>query len=201
MLLLDQFSELYGRSARPIQSHDLTKSEMTGVTLAVFSRSGEERFAVHVPAFRVHGIAFRLYDPRQLYSDEDWLSFVFVDAPDLPELDGQIVHALPCNERAALDDHWFQTADWAFDTPSLHLRYYLEDWFDLLMTWVKIFFISDLEYWRGTVLNRYDELKQSVDRLIASDGREVARQAVFEYLLESFEEEADRLEDEIAKAS
>ncbi len=199
MLLLDQFSESIRQSARLIESPEAWQAETSIASLAVFSRADEQRYAIQVPAFRLQGIAFRLYDPRRLYVGEDWMSFSFVHSPDFPELDGQIVHPLTRQACADLDGEWFQRADWVVETPSIHLRYYLEEWFDLLMAWIKIFYVPDLEYWRNKVLNRFDEIKSSIDRLIASEGIDVAKQAVFEYILECFESEADQLENEIAR--
>jgi len=199
MLLLDQLDESIRHSARLIDSPGAWQSETSMASLAVFARADERRYAVEIPAFLLRGIAFRLYDPRRLYPGEDWMSFAFVQSPDFPELDGQIVHAFSHQGCAALDGEWFQRADWVIDTPSIHLRYYLEEWFDLLMVWVKVFFMPELEYWRNEVLNRIDEIKPSIDRLITSDGREIAKQAVFEYILEGFENEANQWEMEMAR--
>ncbi len=201
LMLLDQLNPAIQRSAQRISGPNTWPGDTLAASLAFSSKTDEHRYAVQTQTVKLRGIAFRLYDPRGLYPGKDWMSFAFVEAPELPELNGQIVQVLSrqaCQEQSG---EWLQNADWAIDTPSVHLRYYLEEWFDLLMTWIKVFFISDLEYWRDTVLKRYDEIKPSVDRLIQSDGHEVAKQAIFEYIIECFDEEADQLEDEIAKAS
>jgi hypothetical protein len=48
-------------------------------------------------------------------------------------------------------------------------------------------------------LNRFDEINDSIGRLIAVEGSDVAKQAVFEFILETFENEADQWDEEIAK--
>jgi hypothetical protein len=201
LILFDQLNPSMQQSARKIASSESWRPETTSVSLVVSSKADDQRYVIPIPAFQLRGIAFRLYDPRDLYPDEDWMSFAFVEAPELPELDGQIVHARSLRTCRVQSGEWLQNAEWSIDTPSIHLRYYLEEWFDLLMTWIKIFSIDNLDYWRDTVLNRFEELKHSVDRLIESDGHEVAKQAIFEYIVECFEEEADQLESEIANAS
>jgi hypothetical protein len=67
------------------------------------------------------------------------------------------------------------------------------------MAWIKIFFIPNLEYWRNAILNRFDEINDSIGRLIAAEGSDVAKQAVFEFILETFENEANQWDEEIAK--
>ena len=199
MLLLEQLDKPFRKSASRIEKPDGWPSDPANASLAIFSREDDQRYAVQVPAFRLYGITFRLYDPRRLYPGEDTMSFTFLHAPDFHAFDGQLVHAYPRIECAQLDGELIQQADWYLETPSIHLRYYLEEWFDLLMTWIKIFYMPELEYWRNELLNRFHEIKEPIDRLISSEGREQAKEIVFEYLLESFTEEADRWQAEIAK--
>jgi hypothetical protein len=93
------------------------------------------------------GVEFRLYDGRNLYEGDDRMSFVFC-VDDDPQLDGIMVYV---EEQAACreyKDARIQRADYLMGVPHIHLRYYLEDWLDYLMGWVKYHYVEDLGYWR-----------------------------------------------------
>ena len=93
------------------------------------------------------GVEFRLYDGRNLYEEDDRMSFVFC-VDDDPQLDGIMVYV---EERAACReyrDERIQRADYLLGVPHIHLRYYLEDWLDYLMGWVKYHYVENLVYWR-----------------------------------------------------
>jgi hypothetical protein len=95
----------------------------------------------------LEGIEFRLFDGRGLYPDEDRMSFVFL-VNDNPALDGCLVYVENEAECQKYSDPAVRTARWYLGVPNIHLRYYLEDWLDLVMAWVKRYFIPDLSYWR-----------------------------------------------------
>jgi len=92
------------------------------------------------------GIEFHLYDPRR-NPYEDRMSFVFL-SHEIPVLNGLIVMVEDKSECAYYRSKTIQNADWFLTNPSIHLRYYLEGWFDYLMGWIKYFFVPDLWYWR-----------------------------------------------------
>lgn len=94
------------------------------------------------------GVEFQLYDGRGLYPGDDRMSFVFC-VDDDPEIDGIMVYV---EDRAECQKHTgqpIQQADYLLDVPHIHLRYYLEDWLDYLMGWVKYHYVENLDYWRG----------------------------------------------------
>jgi tetratricopeptide (TPR) repeat protein len=131
------------------------------------------------------GIEFHLYDPRKLY--EDRMSFVFL-SHEIPVLNGLIVMAEDHDECKEYYSETIQNLDWYLTTPRIHLRYYLENWFDYLMAWTKYFFIPDLYYWRYSDLPDYENLKQKLDMLVTEvENKERLRGIVFEDILERFE--------------
>lgn len=105
---------------------------------------------------RLQGLEFRLYDGRGLYPQEDRVSFVFLDIPEHPELDGALVYVEDPAECRYYSSAFIQRADWFLTVPNIHLRYYLEEWTDMLLGWVKHFYIPDLWYWRYENLPHYD---------------------------------------------
>jgi hypothetical protein len=76
--------------------------------------------------------------------------------------------------------------------PSLHLRYYLEDWTDQIFAWVKYFFIPDLTYWRWETLPGWDEARARFDEAVGFSSRDEIKRRAFGLLLDWFEREADR---------
>lgn len=92
-------------------------------------RSKDGNF-IRLQRLTLHGIQFRLYDPRGLYPGEDRMGFVFLQSDESPFLEGALV---------LVDDHAccqlysaevIKQADWHVSLPYVHLRYYLEDWCD-----------------------------------------------------------------------
>ena len=166
-------------------------------SLAFYSTELQQNITVPYAGVRLHGIAFRLYDPRQLYPDEDRLSFVFIDMPEFPELHGRMVNVYDRRQCQLFTGKLIDKADYYLAEPSIHLRYYLEDWYDLLMVWIKQFFLPDLTYRRHEEMSQFEEIKTMMDRLIESAGTEFAKQTIFEYLLERFEYEAEEWSDTI----
>jgi len=120
-----------------------------------FEEDEEEEFFTleHV---RVHGIEFRLFDPRSPHPsaphvsgarDMNRISFVFVRSEEHPELDGAIVRV---EDRDQCQEYRRQplirNADWYLTTADVYLRYYCERWTELFLAWVKYFHVPDLTY-------------------------------------------------------
>lgn len=93
------------------------------------------------------GIEFRLYDGRDLYIGDDRMSFVFC-VDDDPQLDGLMVYVEEQAECRKYGDERIQRADYLLNVPHIHLRYYLEDWLDHLMGWLKYHYVENLSYWQ-----------------------------------------------------
>jgi len=132
---------------------------------------------------RLRGLEFRLYDGRGLYPDEDRVSFVFVDDPEHPELDGALVIVEDHAECLCYTSEFVQRADWFLTVPNIHLRYYLEEWMDLLLGWVKHFTIPDLWY------RRYEELPHYEVYAEMAAENTLLRDACFEALQDMFRQE------------
>jgi hypothetical protein len=142
-------------------------------------------------AAHLRGIDFRLFDPRGIYPCEDRMSFVFLRCQEIPAIDGRIA-LISDRVGAQIYEHQaIKSADWFAMTPSLHLRYYLEEWIDHLFAWVKYFFIPDFAYWRYENLPGYETASMLYARVEASDGRELAKRRVLEQLVEWFNKDAD----------
>jgi hypothetical protein len=75
--------------------------------------------------------------------------------------------------------------------PNIHLRYYLEEWFDSLMGWIKFFFIPNLHFERYEALSGYEVLREPLENLQRDLGYPEARDQMFGVLLDTFEREAD----------
>jgi hypothetical protein len=84
-----------------------------------------------------------------------------------------------------------RAADWYVSAPNIHLRYYLEEWSDFLLSWVKFFFVPDLYYRRYEDLSQYEPIRAVIEDNCREHGTDIAKRAVFNYLLEKFKAEAD----------
>jgi hypothetical protein len=105
-----------------------------------------ERF-FSLSSVSLRGVEFQLYDGRNLYEGDDRMSFVFC-VDDDPQLDGLMVYVEEQAECRKYKDERIQQAEYLLGVPHIHLRYYLEDWLDYLMGWVKFHYVENLAYWR-----------------------------------------------------
>ena len=138
----------------------------------------------------LRGLDFRLFDPRGLYPGEDRMSFVFLES-EVPCLDGRLV-AVTDGDRCRLSGlEAIREADWYLDCPSIHLRYYLEEWSDILSSWLKLFFVPDLYFWRYEDLPSFDNYRAMFGEFRDRYGDSAARRLIFDTLLDRFEESAD----------
>jgi hypothetical protein len=140
---------------------------------------------------RLRGIDFKLFDPRGLYPDADRMSFVFFECPEHPVLDGRLVEIATTEDCAASGSPALSSADLYLCAPSLHLRYYLEDWTDCLFSWIKFFFVGDFWWHRWAELQGYTDYRQVFEDLQADRGSENAEHAAFDAVLATFSQHAE----------
>lgn len=140
---------------------------------------------------RLSGIDFKLFDPRGLYPEADRMSFVFLECPQHPFLDGSLVEIATSEDCAASGDAALAAADYYLCAPSVHLRYYLEDWTDCLFSWIKFFFMQDLWWHRWEAMEGYADYRQVFEQLQADRGGEAAEEAAFDAVLATFSQHAE----------
>ena len=92
----------------------------------------------------LHGIQWRVFDPRGLYPGYDFAGFVSLVLPSVPLLDGLLFSAQPDVHDEYLDDPVLGPAEWWFVGPHIVLRYYLESWFERFFAWVRFFHLPSL---------------------------------------------------------
>ena len=106
------------------------------------------------------------------------LRVTVLDAPAWPFLDGCLVR---------IDDGLGET----FLRPSIRLAPHLEDWFCLLLCWVKHFYVADLR-WRGrTEMQGHEDYRDVMAGLEAALGSERAEAASFESILATLAQHAE----------
>lgn len=105
---------------------------------------------------RVEGLDFQLYDPRGLYPGHDRVSFVFLDSPEIPSLHNHLVQ-ITDRSQFTTGAPAFREVAWSLNPPSIHLRYYCEDWLSRFLSWVKWFHIRNLHWSAWQPLAGYEE--------------------------------------------
>ena len=153
--------------------------------------SGGAQRCLRLSRLRLYGIDFQLFDPRGLYPNADRMSFVFLDSEELPALSGCLAQVEAHQQCQPYQSEVIRLADWYVSAPNIHLRYYLEEWCDFLLSWVKFFFVGDLYYRRYEELSQYEAIRAVIEEQGRDNGEEFTKRAVFHYLLEKFEAEAD----------
>jgi hypothetical protein len=144
---------------------------------------------------RLRGIDFRLYDPNQLHPDADRLSFVFLETEAAPFLDGRLVQVDRRQDHAA---EIIRQASFYLRGPDLHLHSYLDDWIDLLFSWVKYFFVGDLWWRRFEEMQGYEDYREVFSHVQKTMGTERAEQATFDAILATFTQHAEHWSDKVA---
>ena len=99
------------------------------------------------------GVEFRF--PNVHYPRENRVSFVFLLCPN-PGLDGLVVQVENKEQCQEFESETIRGADWFLRKSSIHLRYHCEEWMDLLLGWIKHFYVPDLRYWRYDWLPNYE---------------------------------------------
>lgn len=139
---------------------------------------------------RLSGIDFKLYDPRDLHPWADRLSFVFLESEAAPFLDGTLVKIDRGEIRKAHPDPLIRGASAYLSGPSIELQSYLEDWSDLLLSWVKYFFVEDLAWRRREEMQGYDDYRDVFLDVDTTLGKERAERATFDAILATFAQHA-----------
>lgn len=140
---------------------------------------------------RLRGLDFKLFDPRGLYPGADRMSFVFLECPEHPFLDGRLVEIATSEDCAASGAEALRDADVYLCAPSVHLRYYLEDWTDCLFSWDKFFFIGDFWWHRREEMEGYADYRHVFEDLQTDRGIEAAEEASFDAVLATFSQHAE----------
>ena len=146
----------------------------------------------------LRGLDFRLYDPRQLYPGTDRMSFVFLECPNQPLLDGRLVRVETDQARETQQADLIRNADSYLHCPQLQLRSYLEDWTDCLFSWMKFFFIGDLWWQRREELQGYTDYRGVFSEVQKERGKEAAEAATFDALLATFAQHAQHWSEDVA---
>jgi hypothetical protein len=147
---------------------------------------------------RLSGIDFRLYDPNQLHPGTDRLCFVFLETRAAPFLNGRLVQV---NRGEDHDANAIRKANFYLGGPKVYLHNYLEDWIDLLFSWVKYFFIGDLWWRRFEEMQGYEDYREVFSDVQGTLGTERAEQATFDAIVATFIQHAEHWSGKIAAAS
>jgi hypothetical protein len=145
---------------------------------------------IEIEKARLRGLDFKLFDPRGIYPGADRMSFVFLEC-EHPFLDGRLVEIAPGEDCEGSETAAVRDADVYLCAPSVHLRYYLEDWTDCLFSWIKFFFIGDLWWHRWQEMQGYADYRQVFKELQEDRGAEAAEQAAFDAVLATFAQHAE----------
>jgi hypothetical protein len=147
---------------------------------------------------RLSGIDFKLFDPRELHPGADRLSFVFLETGTAPFLDGRLVQVDRGEACRRHDAELIRGASFYLGAPSIELHSYLEDWSDLLLSWVKHFFIEDLSWRRWEEMQGYDDYRDVFLDVETALGKTRAEQATFDAILATFAQHAEHWSQEVA---
>jgi hypothetical protein len=157
----------------------------------VESPEGDNAPLIALKRARLRGIDFKLFDPRGLYPAADRMSFVFLEGEANSPLDGWLVERAAKEDCAASGVEALRAADLYLCAPSVHLRYYLEDWTDCLFSWIKFFFIGDLWWHRWEEMQGYADYRHVFEDLREDRGAEAAEEAAFDAVVATFSQHAE----------
>jgi hypothetical protein len=153
----------------------------------------QEEAYLRATEVHVRGINFRVYDPRELYPGEDRVSFTFITKMNPPIFNGAICECFHRTRSPGLINfEQLGEADWYVRKPEIHLRYYLEVWFEQLLSWVKLFLIPSLDWWLHTKNSGYEHYLAKHRHIESSERPEVMQRA-FEEIRQNFINEAGRM--------
>jgi hypothetical protein len=147
---------------------------------------------------RLSGIDFRLFDPRELYPGRDRMSFVFLETPGTPFLDGRLVQVHRSEACKLYAAELIRGANFYLTAPAIELHAYLEDWSDLLLAWVKYFFVEDLCWRRREEMQGFEDYRDIFLDVETTLGRERAERSTFDAILATFAQQAEHGSAEMA---
>ena len=168
----------------------LATARETGLNL-IDDPEGKTPPLLEIGHARLSGLDFKLFDPRGLYPGADRMSFVFLECPEHPFLDGRLVEVATKEDCAASGAETLEGAELYLCAPSIHLRYYLEDWTDCLFSWIKFFFVGDFLWHRWEEMAGYADYRHVFEDLQADRGGEAAAAAAFDAVLATFTQQAE----------
>ena len=121
------------------------------------------------------------------------MSFVFLECPEHPFLDGRLVEIATMEDCPARRERGrCRRRPPILCSPSIHLRYYLEDWTDCLFSWVKFFFVGDFWWHRWEEMQGYADYRGSVPgHSRPSAAARTAEEATFDAVLGTFAQHAE----------
>lgn len=146
---------------------------------------------------RLAGLNFKLFDLRGIYPGEDRMSFVFLECSKLPFLDGRLVEIASMEDCPTGEGETLPSARAYLASPSIHLRYFLEDWTDCLFSWVKFFFIGDFWWHRSEEMQGYGDYRGVFQELQSARGGAEAEEASFDAVLGTFSQHVEHWIDEV----
>lgn len=198
--------DLFRREARP-RCGALEAAQSEGVAAVVTDQAAAQADAVarRLPVVRergatlvvlpeavLHGVDFHLHDPRNLYPGEDRMALVFVRESGWPLLDGMAVQVQAAEQCREVEMAAVRTADFHLSLPSVHLRYFLEEWCRRLFAWMRRYAVANLEYTDHETNNDFAALDQEMEALERESGVQEASAAWFGHLLQRYDAELRR---------
>ena len=123
------------------------------------------------------------------------MSFVFLETKAAPLLDGRLVQVDRGEDH---DADIIRAASFYLHGPKVHLHSYLEDWIDLLFSWVKYFFVGDLWWRRFEEMQGYEDYREVFSNVQSTIGAERAEQATFDAIVATFTQHAEHWSGKVA---
>ncbi len=175
----------------------LVSSAREAGLMVIDRQEGGHAPLIAIDKLRLSGLNFKLFDPRGIYPAEDRMSFVFLECPEHPFLDGRLVEIATMEDCLAGQGEELPAASAYLVSPSIHLRYYLEDWTDCLFSWVKFFFVGDFWWQRWEEMQGYEDYRAVFKTIQEERGGETAETATFDAVLGTFTQHAEQWIDEV----
>ncbi len=150
---------------------------------------------------RLSGIDFSLFAPNRANAGAHRLSFVFLETGAAPFLNGRLVQVDRGEEGPAYDAATIRQGNIYLGAPEIELHSYLEDWIDLLLSWVKYFFVGDLCWRHIEEMQGYEDYRKVFSDVHRTLGTERAEKATFDAILATFAQHADHWSGKFAAAS
>jgi len=153
-----------------------------------------------LPNARLSGIDFRLFGSGGLHPGADRVSFVFLETAAAPFLDGRLVQVEGEADCGTHGTEMIRGASAYLSGPKAYLNCSLEDWVDLLFSWVKFFFIGDLWWRKFEEMQTYEDYRAVFSDVQTTLGTERAERATFDAILATFAQHAEHLRTTVVAA-